>query len=114
MRESAPAANDGADRKSKHQNDALNAAGSVMDKLIAAAVDRVLNPPRPARWAGMAAELERTLPLLTPFITEVIDSWGRISEARRAIRHARADSGKLGSTTEPNSARPGNQAGSSV
>jgi len=80
-------------------------AGSAEDKLLSLLIERAFSPPAPPSnpVAGLGAELERTLPLLTPFITEAIQSWGRISEARRAIRQAQADS-----------TRPGNQAGSST
>jgi hypothetical protein len=89
MRESTPASNGGI------------VAGSAEDKLIAILIERALNPPAPpapSPVADLGAELERTLPLLTPFITASMESWARITAARRAIRQAQADS-----------TRPGNQ-----
>jgi len=78
MREASPAANGSI------------AAGSAEDKLLSLLIERALNPPAPSRSpvAGLGAELERALPLLTPFITEALRNWERITAARRAIEQA--------------------------
>jgi hypothetical protein len=73
MRETTPAANGGV-------------SGSVTDRLIGAAVDRLLNPPPPAASGpavGMGAELVRILPNVAQYITQGMSEYARIMEAQR-------------------------------
>jgi hypothetical protein len=75
VRETSPATNGGV-------------AGSVTDKLIGAAVDRLLNPPAPAASgpAGdIGSELVRILPSVAGYITQGMAEYARIMEAQQNI-----------------------------
>lgn len=60
-------------------------AGSVIDKVIAAVVDRGLNPPASSSGpaVSMGAELVRILPNLAQYVTEGMGNYARIMEAQR-------------------------------
>lgn len=61
--------------------------GSVMDKLITAVVERVLNPPIPPSNSGavLGVESARVLPSLAQYVTKGIGEHARIVEARRDV-----------------------------
>ena len=61
------------------------------EKLIAAAVERALNPPAPPASSGpsIGAEIERALPSLAQCVTGIMENWGRIAAAKRDIASLR-------------------------